>query len=88
LTARAVCGDASAMPTLKVQGTDRVIGEISDAHVQFLVQQLEEEHDEDRDYYIDRETIDMLDANGGDPELVELLRKALGDDEQLDIEWE
>ncbi len=76
------------MPTLKVQGTDRVIGQISDDQLQFLVQQLEEEHDEDRDYYIDKDTIDMLEANGGDPELVELLRKALADDEQLDIEWE
>jgi len=76
------------MPTLKVQGTDRVIGEISDAQLQFLVQQLEEEHDEDRDYYIDRETLDMFEENGGDPELVEMLRKALADDEALDIEWE
>jgi len=76
------------MPTLKVQGTDRVIGAITDAQLQFLVQQLEEEHDEDRDYYIDRETLDMFEENGGDPELVEMLRKALGDDEALDIEWE
>lgn len=76
------------MPTLKVQGTDQVIGEVSDAQLQFLVQQLEEEHDEDRDYYIDRDTLDMFEANGGDPELVELLRKALADHEQLDIEWE
>ncbi len=76
------------MPTLKVQGTDQVIGQISDTQLQFLVQQLEEEHDEDRDYYIDRETLEMFDENGGDPELVEMLRKALGDNEALDIEWE
>ena len=76
------------MPTLKVAGTEEVIGEISDAQLQFLVQQLEEEHDEDRDYYSDRDTLDMFEANGGDPELVELLRKALADDDQIDIEWE
>jgi hypothetical protein len=52
------------------------------------VQQLEEEHDEDRDYYVDKDTLDMFEANGGDPELVELLRKALADDDQIDIEWE
>jgi len=76
------------MPTLKVQGTEEVIGLITDAQLQFLVQQLEEEHDEDRDYYIDRETLEMFEENGGDPELVEMLRKALGDNEALDIEWE
>ena len=76
------------MPTLKVQGTDQVIGQISDTQLQFLVQQLEEEHDEDRDYYIDRDTLEMFEENGGDPELVEMLRKALGDSEALDIEWE
>jgi hypothetical protein len=88
LTGRRVSGEALPMPTLKVQGTDRVIGEISDAQLQFLVQQLEEEHDEDRDYYVDKDTLDMFEANGGDPELVELLRKALADDDQIDIEWE
>lgn len=76
------------MPTLKVVGTDEVIGHISDAQLQFLVQQLEEEHDEDRDYYIDQPTLDVFEENGGDPELVEMLRKALGDNEHLDIEWE
>lgn len=76
------------MPTLKVQGTDQVIGQISDDQLQFLVKQLEEEHDEDRDYYIDRDTLEMFEENGADPELVEMLRKALGDDEALDIEWE
>jgi processive 1,2-diacylglycerol beta-glucosyltransferase len=88
LTAQRASGEALAMPTLKVQGTDQVIGQISDTQLQFLVQQLEEEHDEDRDYYIDRETLEMFEENGGDPELVEMLRKALGDSEALDIEWE
>jgi processive 1,2-diacylglycerol beta-glucosyltransferase len=88
LTVRPPSGEALAMPTLKVQGTDQVIGVISDDQLKFLVQQLEEEHDEDRDYYIDRDTLEMFEANGGDPELVELLRKALADEEQLDIEWE
>jgi processive 1,2-diacylglycerol beta-glucosyltransferase len=88
LTAQRASGEALAMPTLKVQGTDEVIGQISDTQLQFLVKQLEEEHDEDRDYYIDRETLEMFEENGGDPELVEMLRKALGDSEALDIEWE
>ena len=31
---------------------------ISDEQLKFLVENLEEEHEEDEDYYIDRETLD------------------------------
>ena len=75
------------MPTLKVQGTDRVIGEISQTQLQFLIDQLEEEHDADRDYYIDRDTLAMFEENGCDPQLLLLLRDALGDDDSIDVEW-
>ena len=75
------------MPTLKVLGTDRVIGEISAAQLQVLIDHLEEEHEHDKDYYLDADTLDMLAERGCDQQLLELLRGALGDAEDLDIVW-
>jgi hypothetical protein len=76
------------MPRLIRLDTGDSIGEISDKQLAFLVEQLEEEHDEDRDYFIDRDTLDLLSDNGADPELLALLEKAIGDDESMDIAWE
>ena len=75
------------MPTLKVLGTDRVIGDITADQLQFLIDQLEEEHEHDRDYYLDQDTLEMLAERGCDQQLLELLRGALGDAEDLDIVW-
>ena len=63
------------------------IGSISEAQLQYLVDQLEEESLEDRDYYIDRATLDWFDEHGVDPALEALLREALGDREGMDIRW-
>lgn len=49
---------------------------------------LEEETDEDRDYYINRDTIDLLESSGADAEVVTLLRQALGGREEMDVRWE
>lgn len=76
------------MPTLKVLGTDRVIGQISDAQLQFLIDQLEEEHEKDQDYFVDHDTLEMLADRGCDPALLDLLRGALGEGQELDIVWE
>ena len=76
------------MPRLTRLDTGADIGEISDKQLAFLVEQLEEEHDEDQDYYIDRETLELLSDNGADPELLVMLEKAIGDDDSMDIAWE
>ena len=76
------------MPRLIRIDTGDKIGDVSDAQLAFLVEQLEEEHDEDQDYYIDRETLELLSDNGAEPELVALLEKAIGDDDEMDIAWE
>ncbi len=67
--------------------TDTVYGTITEAQLQALVGQLEEESLEDTDYYINQATLDMFDERGVDPALVTLLRKALGDREDMDIRW-
>jgi hypothetical protein len=76
------------MPRLIRLDTGDTIGDISDKQLAFLVEQLEEEHDEDQDYFIDRDTLDLLSDNGADPELLAMLEKAIGDDESMDIAWE
>ena len=64
-----------------------VIGEISDDQLDFLIDQLEEEDREDQDYYLDLETIDLLEENGADDSLITLLRKVLGSSEGIDVRW-
>lgn len=76
------------MPRLTRLDTGDSIGEITDSHLAFLVEQLEEEHDDDQDYYIDKDTLELLSDNGGDPELLAMLEKAMGDDDSMTIAWE
>ena len=65
-----------------------LLGEISEEQISFLRSQLEEESEADADYYINGITLDMLEAQGADGALIRLLRKALGDNEDMDIRWE
>jgi hypothetical protein len=76
------------MPRLVRLDTGADIGQISDKHLAFLVEQLEEEHDDDQDYYIDRDTLELMSDNGADPELLAMLEKAIGDDDSMNIAWE
>jgi hypothetical protein len=64
-----------------------LIGTITEDQLQFLVEELEEESAEDRDYYISSDTIDMLEEDGADSQLVSLLRGALAGREGLDVRW-
>ena len=76
------------MPRLTRLDTGDEIGTINDTQLKFLVDQLEEEHDDDKDYFIDRDTMELLSDNGAEPELLALLEKGLGDDDEMDIAWE
>ena len=66
-------------------GTGDLIGEITDEQFEFLVDQLEEENEEDENYYIDLSTLDYLEENGADEDLLALLQKALGEEEGIEI---
>ncbi|HEY4238788.1 MAG TPA: hypothetical protein VGM88_03200 [Kofleriaceae bacterium] len=76
------------MPRLIRLDTGIDIGIINAKQLAFLVEQLEEEHDEDQDYFIDRDTLELMSDNGCDPELLAMLEKAMGDDDAMDIVWE
>ncbi len=64
------------------------LGKITEDQLAFLSAQLEEEGDDDQDYYLNSTTIDMFEQRGADADLVALLRQALGNREDMDIRWE
>lgn len=75
------------MINLREKDTDRDLGNISEVQFQFLVDQLEEESMEDNDYAISKTLLDYFESQGADPELVSLLRNALGERDEMDIVW-
>lgn len=76
------------MPKLYLVESNALIGEISEDSLEFLIENLEEEDSGDRDYFIDKDTLEMLEDEGAEPGLLSLLRDALGDKEEMDIRWE
>ena len=68
--------------------TGSALGTITEDQLQFLIDQLEEEDSEDRDYYLTKDTLDMLERKGMDAELLEFLHNALGNRESMEIVWE
>jgi hypothetical protein len=66
---------------------DQLIGPISTADRQILIDVLEEESAQDRDYYIDAATIDLLAEGGASEAMLNMLRLALGTTDGLDIRW-
>jgi len=63
------------------------IGDISEDQLQFLIDQLEEESDDDQDYYINPATLDLFKEKGIDAALLSLLKQALGNRAEMEIEW-
>jgi processive 1,2-diacylglycerol beta-glucosyltransferase len=75
------------MIELRDKDTGIALGTISDEQLDFLTEMLEKETSQDHDYYITQETLEMLEQGGADPDLLELLRGALGTREDMEIEW-
>jgi hypothetical protein len=80
---------ASGPPTITLTeaGSGAVIGRITDTQWRWLADVLEEESSDDRDYYLDSATIDLLASAGADADLINLLRRALGSREGFEIAW-
>ena len=67
--------------------TDELLGSITEADLQVLVDALEEESSDDQDYYIDAATIDVIGDGRATEHLLNILRKGLGSAEGVDIRW-
>jgi hypothetical protein len=67
--------------------TGTSLGEISETQLQQLVDLFEEESEDDRNYWIDADTLDMLADAGADAVFVAKLRAAIGDREGFELGW-
>jgi hypothetical protein len=69
------------------KATNELLGSITEADLEVLVDALEEEASDDQDYYIDSATIDVIGDGKATDHLLKVLRTALGDSEGVDIRW-
>ena len=76
------------MIDLYINDTNELVGSITDADLRVLVDALEEESEDDRDYWIDKATIDVLGDGRATEHLLNLLRKAVGSSNGVEIRWE
>ena len=67
--------------------TNALIGSITEHELQTLADALEEESADDRDYFIDSATIDLLGDGRATDHLLHLLRTAVGSGDGLEIRW-
>lgn len=68
--------------------TNELIGSITEAELQVLIDRLEEESSIDRDYFVDQATIDLLGDGRATDHLIQLLRSAVGSGAGVEIRWE
>jgi hypothetical protein len=78
----------NTMPKLYNKRSGALLGIVSDEDIETLIDQLEEEDQTDEDYFIDTATIDLLEESGASESLVNLLRRAVGDSEGIDVRYE
>ena len=64
-----------------------LVGTITEEQLQFLIDQLEETSISDQDYYLDENTLAVLEGAGAEASLMDLLRSALGDRSDCEIRW-
>ena len=73
------------MITLSLKDGGAFLGTIDEADLKLLIDQLEEEDEQDTDYYITPMTIEFLEQNGASPGLLHVLKQAVGDSEGVDV---
>lgn len=75
------------MIVLTNKDTGIELGAITEAQLQFLLDQLEEESPSDTDYWLNRAELEIFKENGADPELMVLLEKGMGEAEDMEVSW-
>ncbi|HEU4401248.1 MAG TPA: galactosyldiacylglycerol synthase [Candidatus Polarisedimenticolia bacterium] len=68
--------------------TEAEVGRISEAQLEIMTENLVEETIDEYGYNISPGVIDSLEASGADPELVAMLRKALGSRTSMELRYE
>ena len=69
--------------------TNDMVGSITEAELGYLMDSLEEESLEDKDYYIEKGTIDLLaDEGKATDHLLKVLRDALGSADGIELRWQ
>jgi len=63
------------------------VAELTEEQLDFLIEHLEEEWSEDRDYYINKDMVAMLEQRGADSGLIRILLDALGDKDEVEVLW-
>lgn len=76
------------MVKLVDKDTGKIIAEITEDQMQFLMDNLEEESSIDEDYYFNEATIEMLKERGADEKLINILERAIGNKGEADLRWE
>lgn len=69
------------------KGVERPVFTVTDQQFDFLVEELEEESTTDTDYYMDEATIEMLQDDGADDELLVALRSLLAGRDGIEVAW-
>lgn len=75
------------MVKLYEKDRERLVAEITEDQFRFLADHLEEESDSDQDYYLNMDTLDFLEEEGADAELMGALRLAMDGREELEVRW-
>lgn len=76
------------MYRLKNRETGEEIGLIDENQLQFLINELEEENINDKDYWLHRSQLLVFKEKGADIKLLDMLERAFGSVEELEIFWE
>ncbi len=76
------------MIVLNNKETGKFIASLTEDQLQYLIDELEEEHSEDQDYWFNRAQIDTFKEKGADPSLIAILETALGENDEVEVIWE
>lgn len=68
-------------------GSGARVGRISEVQLQALLDWMEEESTQDREYYLTAEDCELMEEQGIDPTLIEVLRGALRGRNDMDLRW-
>ncbi|MGH8050390.1 MAG: hypothetical protein ACREPB_07015 [Arenimonas sp.] len=79
--------DENTMTSLYLKPSGSKLADLIDNDLLCMQNVMEEENSNDRDYFIDLATVDMLKNAGASEGLLDALTNAIGESEGIDVEW-